>query len=101
MIYTDNPLNVEIVPTLVPIQVLIQVPVANELLEEVRIEVDGEPVIEPKIESNVVVSKKCEAILDWLYIIILVLLAISIFTGFIIFLVWLNDNNLFGTPPLQ
>lgn len=97
MIYTDNPLNVEIVPTLVPVPV----PVANELLEEVRIEVDGEPVIEPKIERNIVVSKKCESILDWLYIMILLLLAISIFTGFIIFLVWLNDDNLFGTPPLQ
>ena len=40
MIYTDNPLHVEIVQTLVPL--------ANEVLEEIRLEVRAEEVVDPK-----------------------------------------------------
>ena len=58
MDYTDNPLHVEIVPTLVPI--------ANEVLEEVRLEVNAEEVVEPKIEqcqtTESCINKKCENI---------------------------------------
>jgi len=96
MDYTDNPLHVEIVPTLVPI--------ANEVLEEVRLEVNAEEVVEPKIEqcqtTESCINKKCENILDYMYIGILILIFLGIIGGFILFLVWMNNPHLFGTNPI-
>lgn len=101
MIYTDNPLHVEIVPTLVPI--------ANEVLDEVRIEVRAEEVADPKREdesdqteeTEPSLKKKCEKILDYMYIGFLILALLGFLGGFILFLVWMSQPNLFGNPPLQ
>jgi len=95
MIYTDNPLHVEIVPTLVPI--------ANEVLDEVRIEVRAEEVVDPKREEaeqpEPSLKKKCEKILDYMYIGFLILALLGFLGGFILLLVWMSEPNLFGTPP--
>jgi hypothetical protein len=66
MIFTDSPLHVEIVPTLVP--------VAETVQEQVRIEVRAEEVVYPKREDSEQLErgeqsliKKCENILDYMY----------------------------------
>jgi len=100
MIYTDNPLHVEIVQTLVPI--------ANEVLDEVRIEVRAEEVADPKreeepeqIEETVEnFKKRCENILEWVYIAFLIVALLCFLGGFILFLVWMTQPNLFGTQPV-
>jgi hypothetical protein len=93
MIDTDNPLHVEIVPTLVP--------VANEVLDEVRIEVRAEEVVDPKREDaeqqEPSLNKKCEKILDYMYIGFLMLALLGFLGGFILLLVWMSSPNLFGT----
>jgi len=102
MIYTDNPLHVEIVPTLVP--------VANEVLDEVRIEVRAEEVVDPKSEEESEqreeiereepsFKKKCENMLEWAYIVFLIILLLCFLGGFILLLIWMNEPNLFGTQP--
>ncbi len=97
MIYTDNPLHVEIVPTLVPI--------ANEVLEEIRIEVRAEEVVDPKREEESEqqeesFKKKCEDILEFAYIGFLILVLLSFIGGFILLLVWMSVPKLFGTSLL-
>jgi hypothetical protein len=97
MICVDNPLHVEIVPTLIPI--------ANEFLEEIRIEVRGEEVVEPKREEELEqqeesFKKKCEDILEFAYIGFLILVLLSFIGGFILLLVWMSVPKLFGTPPV-
>ena len=103
MIYTENPLHVEIVPTLVPI--------ANEVLDEVRIEVSAEEVVDPKREDEsaqteeteqeeLSLKNKCENILEWVYIAFLIIFLLSFLGGFILLLVWMTQPNLFGTPPV-
>ena len=97
MIYTDNPLHVEIVPTLVPI--------ANEVLEEIRIEVRAEEVVDPKREEESEqqeesFKQKCEDILEFAYIGFLILVLLSFIGGFILLLVWMSVPNLFGTTPV-
>ena len=97
MIYTDNPLHVEIVPTLVPI--------ANEVLEEIRIEVRAEEVVDPKREEESgqieereeSFKQKCEDILEFAYIGFLILVLLSFIGGFILLLVWMSVPKLFGT----
>jgi hypothetical protein len=94
MIYTDNPLHVEIVPTLVPI--------ANEVLEEIRIEVRAEEVVDPKREEESEqqeesFKQKCEDILEFAYIGFLILVLLSFIGGFILLLVWMSVPKLFGT----
>ena len=94
MIYTDNPLHVEIVPTLVPI--------ANEVLEETRIEVRAEEVVDPKREEESEqqeesFKQKCEDILEFAYIGFLILVLLSFIGGFILLLVWMSVPKLFGT----
>jgi hypothetical protein len=96
MIYTENPLHVEIVQTLVP--------VANEVLDEVRIEVRAEEVVDPKREENPEqtepsLKKRCEKILDYMYIGFLILVLLGFLGGFILLLVWMTQPNLFGTQP--
>jgi len=103
MIYTENPLHVEIVPTLVPI--------ANEVLDEVRIEVRAEEVVYPKREEEdeeteeiekeeTSFKKKCKNVLELAYIAFLIIALLSFLGGFILLLIWLNEPNLFGTTPV-
>jgi hypothetical protein len=96
MIYTDNPLHVEIVPTLVPI--------ANEVLEEISIEVRAEEVVDPKREETEQIEesfkRKCENILEFAYIGFLILLLLALIGGFISLLVWMGNPNLFGTQQV-
>jgi hypothetical protein len=95
MIYADNPLHVEIVQTLVP--------VANEVLEEIRLEVRAEEVVDPKREEEEQpepsLKKKCEKILDYMYIGFLILVLLGFLGGLILLLVWMTQPNLFGTHP--
>jgi len=95
MIYADNPLHVEIVQTLVP--------VANEVLEEIRLEVRAEEVVDPKREEaeqpEPRLKKKCEKILDYMYIGFLILVLLGFLGGLILLLVWMTQPNLFGTQP--
>lgn len=96
MIYTDNPLHVEIVQTLVP--------VANEVLEEVRIEVSAEEVVDPKQQdtqeqNDPNFKKKCKNIIGYMYIGFLVFILIGILAAFCLFIAWLNNPYLFGTNP--
>ena len=98
MIYADNPLHVEIVQTLVP--------VANE----VRIEVRAEEVVDPKreqqedpeqreqVEESLI--KKCEKILDCIYIAFLILIILGILAGLCLLLAWMSLPNLFGTQKV-
>jgi len=92
MIYTDNPLHVEIVQTLVP--------VANEVLEEIRLEVRAEEVVDPKREEaeqpEPSLKKKCEKILDYMYVGFLILVLLGFLGAFILLLVWMYSPNLFG-----
>jgi len=92
MIYTDNPLHVEIVQTLVP--------VANEVLEEIRLEVRAEEVVDPKREEaeqlEPSLKKKCEKILDYMYVGFLILVLLGFLGAFILLLVWMDSPNLFG-----
>jgi hypothetical protein len=96
MIYEDNPLHVEIVPTLVPVA------------HEVRIDVAGEPVIDPKRdsvqsdesdESNETRKTKCQNALELSYFVFLILLLIGFLGAFVLFLVWIDSPNLFGKDP--
>jgi hypothetical protein len=91
MIYADNPLHVEIVQTLVP--------VANE----VRIEVRAEEVVYPKREDSEQLErgeqsliKKCENILDYMYIGFLILILLGFLAGLCLLMVWMCEPNLFG-----
>jgi len=92
MIYADNPLHVEIVQTLVP--------VANE----VRIEVRAEEVIDPKREEpeqgEQSFIKKCEKILDYMYIVFLILVLLGFIAGLCLLLAWMSVPNLFGTEQV-
>jgi nitrate reductase NapE component len=94
MIYEENPLRVEMVPTLVP--------VAHEVQDEIRINVAGEPVIDPKRDSvqtnerNQNIKTKCKNALDFAYLVFLLLLLIGIFGAFIMFLVWMSKPDVFG-----
>ena len=83
MIYDENPLHVEIVPTLIPI--------ANE----VRIDVESEPVIDPKNEGNE--KNYCEMVKDIIIIGGCVFLLLCLLGGFILFLVWIYNPIVFGT----
>jgi nitrate reductase NapE component len=96
MIYEDNPLRVEMVPTLVPVA------------REVRIDVAGEPVIDPKRDSvqsnesneiNETRKTKCQNALELSYFVFLILLLIGFIGAFILFLVWMDSPNLFGKDP--
>lgn len=106
MNYTDNPLHVEIVPTLVPVPF----PVANEVLDEVRLEVRAEEVVDPKREDTLEENEetqqsergfitKFENMLEWAYMVFLIILLLCFLGGFILLLIWLNEPNLFGTNP--
>jgi hypothetical protein len=98
MICADNPLHVEIVQTLVP--------VANE----VRIEVRAEEVVDPKreqqedpeqreqVEESLI--KKCEKMLDYIYIVFLILIILGILAGLCLLLAWMSLPNLFGTQQV-
>jgi len=92
MIYADNPLHVEIVQTLVP--------VANE----VRIEVRAEEVVDPKREEpeqrEQSLIKKCEKILDYIYIAFLILIILGLLAGLCLLLAWMSVPNLFGTEQV-
>jgi hypothetical protein len=95
MIYADNPLHVEIVQTLVP--------VANE----VRIEVRAEEVVDPKREEpeqreqgEQSFIKKCEKILDYIYIAFLILIILGLLAGLCLLLAWMSMPNLFGTEQV-
>jgi len=95
MIYADNPLHVEIVQTLVP--------VANE----VRIEVRAEEVVDPKreepeqrVQEEQSLIKKYEKILDYMYIVFLILISLGLLAGFCLFMAWMSVPNLFGTHPV-
>lgn len=83
MIYEGNPLHVEIVQTLVPIA------------REVRIDVKSEPVIDPKNES--IEKNYCEIVKDVTFIGFCILLLFSLLGGFILFLIWIYNPNIFGT----
>jgi hypothetical protein len=92
MIYTDNPIHVEIVPTLVP--------VANE----VRIEVRAEEVVDPKREESEQseqgeqsLIKKCEKIFD---IAFLILVLLGFIAGLCLLMAWMCEPNLFGTQQV-
>jgi hypothetical protein len=99
MIYGSNPLHVEVVQTLVP------------FAHEVRIDVTGEPVIDPKRDSfqsnestetnerNEIKKTYCENTIEYAYFAFLILLVIGLFGGFILFLVWITNPELFGTDP--
>ena len=100
MIYEENPMHVEIVPTLVPVANTVENENENEndLEDEVRIDVEGEPVIDPKRESVDDVKKNyCEIIGDVMILGSCVLFLLSFLGGFILFIVWLDSPNLFGT----
>jgi hypothetical protein len=94
MIYTDNPLHVEIVQTLVP--------VANEVFDEIRLEVRGEEVVDPKIEPPINNTEQSEfmrkltKIFDVAYIMFLLLFLLAFLGGFIMLLVWMSNPNIFG-----
>lgn len=91
MIYEENPLHVEMVPTLVP--------VAREVQDEIRINVAGEPVIDPKrdsVQSNETRKTKCENAFDLAYLVFLLLVLVGIFGAFIMFLVWMSKPDVFG-----
>jgi hypothetical protein len=92
MIYTDNPIHVEVVQTLVP--------VANE----VRIEVRAEEVVEPKREDTEQrehsLIKKCEKIFDYIYIMFLILVLLGFITGLCLLMAWMCEPNLFGTQQV-
>ena len=83
MIYEENPLHVEIVPTLVPI--------ANE----VRIDVESEPVIDPKNEENE--KNYCEIAKDIIIIGGCVFLLFCLLGVFILFIIWIYNPSVFGT----
>jgi hypothetical protein len=88
MIYEENPLHVEIVPTLVP--------VANE----VRIDVAGEPVIDPKLERNDAVERTFyEKVKDYIIIGSCLFAMLILLGAFILFLIWIINQNIFGTDP--
>ena len=88
MIYEENPLHVEIVPTLVP--------VANE----VRIDVAGEPVIDPKLERNDAVERPFyEKVKDYIIIGCCLFAMLILLGAFILFLIWIINQNIFGTDP--
>lgn len=100
MIYEENPLHVEMVPTLVP--------VARKVEDEIRINVAGEPVIDPKRDSiqsnesrenNETRKTKCQNALELAYFVFLILLLIGFLGAFILFLVWIDSPNLFGKDP--
>jgi hypothetical protein len=94
MIYEENPLHVEMVPTLVP--------VAREVQDEIRINVAGEPVIDPKRDSiqsnenNKTRKTKCQNALELAYFVFLILLLMGFLGAFILLLVWMDSPNLFG-----
>jgi hypothetical protein len=96
MIYTDNPLHVEIVQTLVP--------VANEVFDEVRLEVRGEEVVDPKVEAPInnnhseqsEFMKKLSNFCEVVYIMFLLLFLLAFLGGFIMLLVWMSSPNIFG-----
>jgi len=94
MIYEENPLHVEMVPTLVP--------VAREVQDEIRINVAGEPVIDPKRDSiqsnenNETRKTKCQNALELAYFVFLILLLMGFLGAFILLLVWMDSPNLFG-----
>ena len=88
MIYEENPLHVEIVPTLVP--------VANE----VRIDVVGEPVIDPKLERNDALERNFyEKVKDYIIIGCCLFAMLILLGAFILFLIWIINQNIFGTDP--
>jgi hypothetical protein len=99
MIYEENPMHIEIVQTLVPVANEVEDELENDNSEEeVRIDVEGEVVIDPKRDS-VDDGKKnyCEIVGDLLVLGFCILFTLSFIGGFILFLVWLNSPNLFGT----
>ena len=85
MIYDENPLHVEIVPTLIPI--------ANE----VRIDVESEPVIDQKNESIENKKNYCEIIKDVIIIGSCIFLSLCLLGGFILFLIWIYNPAIFET----
>ena len=95
MIYTDNPIHVEVVQTLVPI--------ANEI----RIQVRAEEVVDPKREETEQtdhgeqsLKKKCEKILDYTYIVFLILVLLGLIAGLCLLMAWMSEPNLFGTQQV-
>ena len=77
MIYEENPLHVEIIP----------IAIANK----VRIHVESEPIIEEKNEHE---RNYCK---DRIIMGIYLLLLLSIFGGFTLFLVWIYTPYVFGS----
>jgi hypothetical protein len=82
----ENPMLVEIMP------------VANV----VGIEVNSEVLIEPKRQResesrNIIPETFCEKLRFWSEICVVVIIGLAFLAGFILFLVWLTNPNVFGT----
>lgn len=78
----ENPMLVEIMP------------VANV----VGIEVNSEVLIEPKRQSESEIPQTfCEKFSFWSEIYALLIIGLAFLAGFILFLVWLINPNIFGT----
>jgi hypothetical protein len=99
MNYEDNPLHVEIVPTLVPVAREIRIDVAGELVIDPKRDSDESDESNENIERNESIKTKCKNALELTYFAFLILLLISFIGGFILFLVWIDSPDLFGKDP--
>jgi hypothetical protein len=84
----ENPMLVEIMP----------------VAKVVGIEVNSEVLIEPKIQRepesrNLIPQTFCEKVYFWSEMSVIVIIGFAVLAGFILFLVWLIDPNIFGTVP--
>lgn len=82
----ENPMLVEIMP----------------VAKVVGIEVNSEVLIEPKRQResesrNIIPQTFCEKVRFWSEISVVVIIGFAFLAGFILFLVWLINPNIFGT----
>jgi hypothetical protein len=84
----ENPIHVDVILELVPIQEYI--PVAKVI----RTEVDGRQLIEPKVETGDDPWNKFQC---YVSIGALGLSFMTILGGFVAFIIWLNNPELFGS----
>jgi hypothetical protein len=84
----ENPIHVDVILELIPVQEFI--PVANVI----RTEVNGRQLIEHKVETD---DDRLSRLQIWASIGALGLLLMTILGGFVAFIIWLNNPELFGS----
>jgi len=82
----ENPIHVDVIQELVPVRI----PIARA----VRTEVEGRELIEPKSDTDNNLWTKLEY---WSALTFLVLSFMTILGGFVVFIIWLNNPELFGS----